>query len=211
MLALLSIGWAAFELIGPPLGLNDRERKLYFFYGLCAFVLCAGQAFFVLIKENRELKDRPFRFVASISETFQFSGDGLPIAIHRIGIKNESMNIAEHCELIISSMPIVVEGLTKDTPLQVKDTEDRFTDINRGATKHFDLLFSYRDKKSNRLIRTLVMAPNMPAVPITTNKEFGNIILTLTGKNFDPFNWTLRVVLQKGAAELGSILPMQPL
>jgi hypothetical protein len=52
VVALLSIVWEGFWLIGPPLG---SDRKSYLLWGLAALTVSAGQAFFALIRQNRHL------------------------------------------------------------------------------------------------------------------------------------------------------------
>jgi hypothetical protein len=208
---LVSVLWEAALLIGPPLGLNGKDIKTYQVWGLVALAICWVQQFGLLIRENRRLKDRAFTFLATTSATSQTSGEGLPALFHRIGIRNDSLDVAEDCELIISSMPIIVDGLTKDTALQVKDSNDRITDIKRKATKHFDLFMTYTvDNGGNRPRRSYVLAPNMPGFSSHANKEFGDVVLTLSGKQFDQKSWTLRIVVEGGVVELGSIVPMPP-
>ena len=56
--AVLGLAWDAFWLVGPPLGLNEQDRKSYLLWGLIALSVSAFQAFYTLIRENRQLKER---------------------------------------------------------------------------------------------------------------------------------------------------------
>jgi hypothetical protein len=51
--AIASFVWEGFWLIGPPLGVSDR--KWYLFWGLVALAISNFQAFFVLLKQNKQL------------------------------------------------------------------------------------------------------------------------------------------------------------
>src|ERR1700737_848267 len=53
--AIASFAWEGFWLIGPPLGYSVSDRKWYLFWGLVALAISNFQAFFVLLKQNKQL------------------------------------------------------------------------------------------------------------------------------------------------------------
>jgi len=57
MVAVVSVFWQAFWLVGPPLGITSNEKKWYLAIGLFCLLISGGQAFYLLTKENRALKD----------------------------------------------------------------------------------------------------------------------------------------------------------
>jgi hypothetical protein len=212
---LVSALWEAFWLVGPPIGLGPSEHRVFLLWGLAALLISATQAFFRLYNENQTLKDRPYTFEAKIYATPQTSAEGMPIKIHRIAITNTSKDHAECCELTLTSLPVEVPGLTRDTALEVKDSvrERSITDITRGSTKHFDLFMTYLEphvSATNRPRETIVLAPNYPTFVDDGKKQWGDAVLSLGGKKFNAQKWALRVIVDKGIVDVGSIIPRQP-
>src|SRR2546430_8209812 len=57
MVALASAIWQGFWLVGPPLGLTKSDERWYLALGLFALLLSGGQAFYVLKREIKKLKE----------------------------------------------------------------------------------------------------------------------------------------------------------
>ena len=176
-------------------------------------LLAAGfiwSVFTAWVKEHRDklaLMSPKMVFVGSYSSAEQISKEGLPVIFQRIGLKNDSPAIAQECELVISKCSINVPGLSMDTPLNIKDVDARKGDINRGATRHFDLFITYHTNRNEWPHGTYIMAPNTPSIPWRESKETAEILLTLTGRNFDSEMWRVKVRLEEGKAEVVEFKP----
>jgi hypothetical protein len=162
------------------------------------------------VRANKIASDPKMTFLAHWFATPQTSSEGLPAIVQRVAITNDSSVVAEGCELVIIEFSIAVPGLSMDTPLNIKDVNERKGDINRRSTRHFDLFFTYQTTQSESPHGTYVMAPNWPSIPWKDKEEVATIVLRLNGANFDPQSWKATVRLEGGKADIVEIKPTSP-
>ncbi len=201
--AVAFVFWDAFWLIGPPIGLEDKDWKKYSSWGLFAIVMCIAQALFVLVKENLALKDPRMTFVVSHTTTVQ-RDPTLHATYKRIGIRNSSRVVATDCRLTIEDWTFDAPDLSPDTALVVKDCHptSRQTDINRDDTQQFDLFITRLQWGGKFPEEILVGAPNFPRIqpPSAANVLYQNseseLTLRLTGSDFHARRWRVSLVLK---------------
>ena len=179
-------------------------------------MLCFGQSFYALLKENRSLRDRPILFTARSTKTVQ--RDPKMHAIYRrIAITNDSREVAKDCELAIASWTFNVDGLSANTPLVVKDTNNqRATNINRQDTKEFDLFITRLMWGTDLPELIAVGAPNYPQIKAPTVKDIlydgptrhAEIVCRLTGSNFNRRQFKAVLLLAGNDIEIESVIPI---
>lgn len=130
-----------------------------------------------------------------------------PGIIGRIGITNDSFEVARECELALVSCSLEIPGLTTPVPLPVKGSVNKTrTDINCGETKHFDLFGAFLNPAIDWPERTFLWVDNYPYVPIMAPTR-GTALFSLTGSNFLPQLWNGTICVDQGDVRLTSLMP----
>lgn len=165
--ALLSIGWEAFWLIGPPIGIDNANRRSYLVWGLLALAITAVQTFTVQRLRIRELEvamapkleilfepkndedSRPYLQTLAFQQLVEVpSFRSKQVAVnmidrrYRVGVRNLSTVVAPDVALLLQSCQPGGNFVFPEHRFAVQDTNppDGVCDIPAGQTRWFDVV-----------------------------------------------------------------------
>lgn len=104
--------WETFWLIGPPVGINQADRKIYLFWGMVAMMVCAVQAFGSLLRQSMSVSAQ----LQEINEAKPKINLKLPGAVHCTTVQHTFWEEGTRKVLFSGQVPFLRVAFRNDPP-----------------------------------------------------------------------------------------------